>query len=142
MGLDWNPGNKPRPGSEAEFERLFHLVDQASGSDRDALLKRFFEVSVSAYETLQAPRVGTDENATAWARGKYAENAAAAESEAAFLTKLHGFYVVDLVSCDGVPPYSNGGAGQYVEAFSFRGQFLTDCVAEIGEPRRRRPELC
>jgi len=46
---------------------------------------------------------------------------------------MHGFYVLDLVApCDGVSRYSNGQAGGYVERYSFRGQFLTDCVEIIG----------
>jgi hypothetical protein len=35
--------------------------------------------------------------------------------------------------CDGLPPYSNGSPGGYVEQFSFRAQFLRDCADDIGE---------
>jgi hypothetical protein len=32
-----------------------------------------------------------------------------------------------------LPPYSNGSPRGYVEAYSFRGQFLKDCAADIGQ---------
>jgi len=45
---------------------------------------------------------------------------------------MRGFYVLDLVSpCDGLPRYSNGHTGGYVERYSFRGQFLKDCTEII-----------
>jgi hypothetical protein len=52
MGLDWNPGNKAKPGHEAE----------------DAPLERYHEISITAFETLGAPIVGRDAAADAWAR--------------------------------------------------------------------------
>jgi len=33
---------------------------------------------------------------------------------------------------DGLPRYTNGSPGGYVEAYSFRGQFLRDCEGIIG----------
>lgn len=30
MGLDWSPGNKPKPGCAAEFVRLFHALQDSS----------------------------------------------------------------------------------------------------------------
>lgn len=47
---------------------------------------------------------------------------------------MHGFYVLDLVSaCDGLPRYSNGNPGGYVERYAFRGQYLKDCTDIIGK---------
>lgn len=134
MGLDWNPGNKAKPGFEADYARLMQAVDSAAETEKEALRERFFEISTSAYETLAAPRVGFDAVADDWARARYRENPSAAATMEEFLSKLKGFYVVDLVpECDGIPPYSNGSTGGYVEPFSFRGQFLTDCKDVIGE---------
>lgn len=129
MGLDWNPGNKPKPGHEEEFDDLFRLL--TNGEEEQFLVDRFHKITISAYETLEAPRVGVDSAATEWARRRYAEQAPDV-SEQNFLSELEGYYVLDLVPpCDGLPQYTNGPAG-YVENFSFRAQFLNDCVDIIG----------
>jgi hypothetical protein len=147
MGLDWNPLGKPKPGHEAEFERLFYqLVDlpRRDGTtdnvfnlltpeNRETIEARWYEIQISPFETVQAPRVGFDPHADAWARQKYAEQEAPDKSEAEFLAGLQGYYVVALAPpCDGLPLYSNGPLG-YVELFSFRAQFLTDCSDIIAE---------
>ena len=132
MGLDWNPGNKPKPGYEKEFERLFHALQQKDGWLRKRREKRFFEISTTAFETLNAPRVGESPDADAWALEIF-RSEPRDESEESWLSKLHGFYVLDLVPpCDGIPRYSNGVAGGDVERFSFRAQFLVDCEYIIG----------
>lgn len=155
MGLDWNPGNKPKPGHEAEHEDivrrirekeyasgesvvskaigLFTASKQASKPTKEELLERFGEISSSAFETLDTPRVGFDDRATEWARKYHAENGIE-EQEEDWLESVKGLYIVWLVEdCDGVPRYSNGVPGGYVEPYSFRGQFLTDCTHIIGE---------
>lgn len=132
MGLDWNPGNRPKAGFEAEFERLFHALQGPATWWRKRKERRFFEISISAFETLAAPRVGKDEAATNWALERYREGPREV-SEAEWLAKLDGFYVVDLLRpCDGIPRYSNGTPGGYVEPFSFRAQFLVDCEYILG----------
>lgn len=160
MGLDWNPGNKPKPGFEAEFEEilrryeaedyideeasaggifgLFGKSKQAGKPTKEALQQRFDEITVSAFETLDAPRIGHDEAATQWAREVY-KDTEPEEPEEDWLESLKGLYVVSAVeNCDGVPRYSNGSLGSYVEPFSFRGQFLTDCVSVIGKDMLER----
>jgi hypothetical protein len=135
MGLDWNPGNKPKPGHEAEFERLFHELQKPSVWWRRRKERRFSEITVSAFETLAAPRVGIDTAATAWALERYREKTRDA-TEQEWIAKLHGTFVVDLLRpSDGIPRYSNGATGGYVEPFSFRAQFLTDCEYIIGSGR-------
>jgi hypothetical protein len=98
----------------------------------DAKRRRFMEISISAFETLQAPRVGVAPEADAWARDQHTrQNESTPLNE--WLEKLKGLYVVSVVQpCDGVPRYSNGSVAGYVEPFSFRAQFLTDCTAIIG----------
>ncbi len=154
MGLDWNPGNRPKPGFEAEFEEIirrmdkgryekeksalgrfigrFRPIDPDRQPTRQELLQRYNEISTTAFETLNAPRVGYDDPATRWARNQYAKQGSA-KSEQEWLESLHGFYVLDLVEdVDGLPRYTNGSPGGYVESFSFRAKFLQDCVEVLG----------
>jgi hypothetical protein len=150
MGLDWNPLGRPRPGHEEEFAGLFRtlfanpvnvgllekLLRRLRGFDREKLSARWFEIQISPYEALDAPRVGSDPPADEWARQYYRNmpgEKKAEKTEAEFLKEMSGYYVLQLVpACDGIPMYSNGGMG-YVERFSFRGQFLVnDCKDIIG----------
>ena len=147
MGLDWNPlAQRQSAGHEAEFDRLYRvLVDLPEdvgwiekklrrwrGIDRDALDRRWREIQITPYETLQAPRVGADPAADVWAISHYSGLPEPKQSEGEFLRKMAGYYVLQLVPrCDGLPWYTNGPAG-YVEPFSFRAQFLGDCQHIIG----------
>lgn len=131
VGLDWNPANKPRFGHELEFWALWDEFAKLA-EPTPAQLSRFTEISISAFETLNAPRVGVDVSATEWARERYAEQKAE-ESFETWVRRMEGLYVVSLVSpCDGLPRYSNGTVAGYVEPFSFRAQFLRDCETIIG----------
>lgn len=134
MGLDWNPGNKPKPGYEEEFDRLFRQLENVpERTEQESLLQRFRDISISAFETLNTPRVGYSEAADAWAREAYRERSPDC-TEQEWLQRLQGFYVLPLVpKCDGIPRYSNGDPGGYVEPYSFRAQFLVlDCEEIIG----------
>lgn len=132
MGLDWNPGNKPKPGYEKEFEKLFHKIQSEWCFRREAKIKRLHDISITAFETLAAPQVGRDEVANKWAREIYAKEQREI-TEAEWLKKLDRFYVLPLVPpCDGIPRYSNGSPGGYVEPYSFRAQFLVDSADIIG----------
>lgn len=131
MGLDWNPGNRPRPGFEVEFRRLADGIQEQRIKEGSPDHNRFFEISISAYETLQAPRVGSDSRADEWIRRKYHQQPQQM-SEAEWVKQFQGFYVVELVPpCDGIPRYSNGSPGGYVEPFSFRAQYLRDCESFV-----------
>ena len=134
MGLDWNPGDKPKPGHEAEFERLWRKLQSRHCWWRDAKVRQFKAISVAAWETLAAPRVGFDAAATQWAVERYPNRKDKNLTEEQFVSGMSGFRVLDLVPpCDGLPRYSNGSPGGYVEAYSFRGQFLSDCTEIIGD---------
>lgn len=132
MGLDWNPGNKPKPGFEREFVDLFYALQGDPSPERTRQEARFREISISAFETLGAPRVGFDSRADAWAL-EALQRARQPKPESEWLASLKGFYVLDLVPpCHGLPRYSNGSPGGYVERFSFRAQFLADSEEIIG----------
>lgn len=147
MGLDWNPIGKPKYGHEEEFEKLFRLLgDNPVGSwlerakqlfhrfDRDAATKRWFEIQISPFVTVQAPQVGMDPKADEWARARYREKPPKDKTEAQFLEELKGCYVVALAPpCDGIPYYTNGSAG-YVELYSYRAQFIViECKEIVGD---------
>ena len=105
MGLDWNPGPKSRSGSESEFEELWRSLHEKSCWFRARKVKRFKEIAIQAFETLNTPRVGFDNVATDWARNTAFPNRQnKALTEEAFVQGMKGFYVLDLVPpCDGIP---------------------------------------
>ena len=50
-----------------------------------------------------------------------------------FLAQLNGFAVLSLVAPrDGLPRYTNGSSGGYVERCSFRAQVPHDCAEDVG----------
>ena len=131
MGLDWNPGNRRRPGFEAEFWRLADGIRDERIKEGSPEHDRFFEISIAAFETLQTPRVGSDPNADEWIRRKYHQQPQQM-SETEWVRRFRGFHVVELVPpCDGLPRYTNGSPGGYVELYSFRAQFLRDCESFV-----------
>lgn len=135
MGLDWQPLGKPKPGHEAEFDKLYKKIFYAL-RDPERLWKKLHEIEVSPYETLRAPRVGFDADADRWAAEEYSKRPVERQSVSRheWSEMFHGYYVLDLVPLnDGIPIYSNGGAGSYCEAFSFRAKFLEDCRDVLGE---------
>lgn len=149
MGLDWNPIGRPKAGAEAEFEKLFNQLNgRPSGegwfaklkfalrqSSREAVTARWLDLQISPFDTVAAPQVGRDAVADAWIRERFRENPPAGKTEEAFLADMHGLYLVILAPpCDGIPYYSNGSPGGYVEPFSFRAQFIKlVCKEVVGE---------
>lgn len=132
MGLDWHPGNKAKPGFEAEYEALLKKLMDGEVEDGDPEHERYFEISTSAYETLEAPRAGHDNAATEWARKQYNEQKPPIPWED-WLEEMRGYYVLDLCSpCDGLPKYTNAPIG-IGELYTFRAQFLRDCTDVIGD---------
>ncbi|HEY3898804.1 MAG TPA: hypothetical protein VGM54_09340 [Chthoniobacter sp.] len=132
--MDWNPGPKAKPGKEAEFEILWRKLHGGWCWFRKAKVRRFKEMTDSAFDTLQTPTIGVDEAATEWARAQFERRVDKSLTEKEFLGRMHGFRVLGLVPpCDGLPRYTNGSPGGYVEAYAFRAQFLRDCTDIIGE---------
>ena len=79
MGLDWQPLGRPKPGHEAEFNRLFDkLMDGVRAATRAR--ERMRAIEVSPFETLGAPRIGFDEQADRWAEEQYRQRPAAEQS--------------------------------------------------------------
>jgi hypothetical protein len=134
MGYDWNPGPKAKIGFEEEFKNLWMKLHHKSCFFRERKIKRFKEITIEAFETLSVPRVGHDPKANEWVLKQYPNRKDPSISETQWVEQFYGFYVVELVDpCDGLPRYSNGSAGGYVELYSFRGQFLNDCADIIGD---------
>src|SRR3954469_8770743 len=133
MGLDWNPGPKAKPGCEAEFEQLWRKLQSPRDWAHDAMVRRFGEITLTAFDTLGVPTVGIDAPATEWARQQFARRVDKSLTEEQFLSGMKGFRVLALVPpCDGLPRYTNGHPAGYVEAYAFRGKFLEDCTEIIG----------
>jgi len=134
MGLDWNPGPKPKAGFENEFRELWTKLQAKTCFFRERKIRRFREITTTAFDTLDTPRVGIDATATNWARHEaFPRRADKSLTEEVFLSQMQGFYVLELVpACDGLPRYTNGQAGGYVEKYAFRGAFLKDCEEIIG----------
>lgn len=147
MGLDWNPIGKPKPGAEEEFAALFKQLGELPtrpgwfekirlrrrGIDREAIKNRWYEIQITPYETLGAPRVGESAEADAWARQRYNEMKEPRPPEDEFMKEMQDYYVLALLPPnDGLPPYSNWTAG-YVERFSFRAEFLRLCKDIVPE---------
>lgn len=124
MGLDLVVEGCAKPGHETEWRRLLQLSfegDEPTPADS----ARFAEVSIPPYERLGAPRVGYDKAADDWIINE--RKASTPEDIAAVLKDFHGYYALRLVTCDGVPFYSNGGLYDGVNETSFRGDFLSAC---------------
>jgi hypothetical protein len=130
MGLDLVVEGCARPGHEAEWRRS---VERAFGDDRltEAEIARFNEISIAAYERVDAPRVGYDAAADAWI--VEAQKASTPDEIEAVLKEFRGYYVLRLVTCDGVPDYSHGGLYDGVDETSFRGAWLDECGDVLGK---------
>jgi len=156
MGLDWNPMARPKPGMEAELERLVAEIDagavsrgeglvarllgarRLSKQETEARIERFREISEAPYVTLGAPRVGFDPAADAWLRGKLEAGGKLAELEQT-RAETRGYWVLDLLPpCDGFPLYTNHGAYEGLDRYSFRAQFLDDAREIIGKDLHAR----
>lgn len=128
MGLDLTVEGCARPGHEAEWRQLLERAFKDLELS-DAQVARFNEISIPGYERIGAPRVGSDAAADAWIIA--ARKAETPEDVSATLKEFSGYYVVRLVTCDGVPAYSHGGLYDGVDETSFRGEFLKSCTKVI-----------
>ena len=138
MGLDMRPLGKPKPGFEKRFAEIFEMLSQnnipqsSNGNklpSREELLQEWFAGQIQTYETIKAPRVGSDKEADDWIKSRYDELEKKPPLDE-FLKEYQGYYVIELAKeQDGVPVYMAMGQDENV----FRGQFLSDCVDLIGE---------
>lgn len=128
MGLDLVVEGCAKPGHETEWRRLLERAF-ADSQLSEAEIARFNEISIPGYQRIGAPRVGFDAAADAWI--VEARKAQTSEDVAATLKEFSGYCVLRLVTCDGVPTYSNGGLYAGVDETSFRGDFLKSCGSVI-----------
>lgn len=131
MGLDLVVEGCAKPGYESEWRQLLQRAF-ADSQLSEAEIVRFNDISIPGFERIGAPRVGFDATADAWIID--ARKARTPEDVAKALKDFHGYCVVRLVKCDGVPGYSNGGLYDGVDETSFRGEFLKNCMNVIDEP--------
>lgn len=140
MGLDWNPLAKPRAGFEEEFVTILRELagDAAPAqrtlteSQREARVARFGEISDPAHALLGAPRVGYDGAADRWLSERL-ERAGQRDDYEKARRQMHGYYVLDLLPpCDGFPAYTNYGAYEGLDRYSFRGSFLQEVEHVLG----------
>jgi hypothetical protein len=130
VGLDLVVEGCAKPGHESEWRRI--LERSLSGEEvSEADAARFQEISTPGYQRIGAPQVGFDDRADEWILK--ARKVTAPEDVIATLKGFHGYYVLRLVTCDGVPKYSNGSLYDGIDETSFRGAFLTDCQDVLGK---------
>jgi hypothetical protein len=130
MGLDWNPMARPKRGHDKEFVKVFRALERDAPKEGDARLARFREISQAPFETVGAPRVGFDRTANAWLARRIRDKRKRAKA----MITMKGYYVLDLLpECDGFPRYTNNGAYDGVDRYSFRAQFLFDCEKILGK---------
>ncbi len=124
MGLDLVVEGCAKPGHEEEWRRIL----ERSFAEKDVSeeeTERFSEISIPGYQRIGAPRVGYDKVADAWIIES--QKAKTDDEIQAVLKEFHGYYVLSLIKCDGIPEYSHGGLYEGAEETSFRGAFLKDC---------------
>jgi hypothetical protein len=124
VGLDLVVEGCAKPGHETEWR---HILERSFAEEElsKTEIARFEEISIPAYQCVDAPRVGFDRAADAWI---IEARKVKAEDVDATLREFHGYYVLRLVKCDGIPSYSNAGLYGGVDETSFRGAFLRDCT--------------
>ncbi|MDL5247635.1 hypothetical protein QRD38_18050, partial [Leptospira weilii] len=85
MGLDMRPMGKPKPGYKKRFNQLFRIIqgiekqkltlcEKMRGKkekSREDLLKEWFGIQISSYETIKAPVIGKDNEANEWLNAVY-----------------------------------------------------------------------
>ena len=132
MGLEWEPLPTPKRGFEREFEALFHKLAAATGSKREQVVSWFNEVAVPPFETIGAPRVGTDEEANAWLRARLEKSNRLAELEQIKI-EMHGYCVLELMPpCDGFPVYSSHKIADHLDRYSFHAERLAGLEDVLG----------
>lgn len=145
MGLDLKPLGKPKPGYEERFLELFELIgkdnfpeytllDKLWGKKKlptkEEILAEWFEIQISHFETIKAPRIGTDKEADDWILAQYNELTEKPPLKK-FLDDHQGLWVPELAK-------EQGGVAVYVspvyDITSFRGKFLDFCVDILDKP--------
>jgi hypothetical protein len=97
MGLDWNPGPKPKPEHEQEFRELWRKLHAKSCFLPSRKAKRLQQITITAFETLAIPRVGFDLGADQWALQKLFPNRPDKSlTEESFLKSIIGMPVASL----------------------------------------------
>ncbi|AUP77770.1 hypothetical protein [Flavivirga eckloniae] len=144
MGLDMIPLDKPKPGFEDRYTEIHKLLIEDNfpkpplikrllgkkHTTRDKLFKEWLAMGIKSYETIKAPRVGTDKNANIWIMKQY-DLLDEKPPIKSYINQNKGLYVIELAKeQDGVPDPEYCGIG---DRNIFRGEYLKDCIDLIGE---------
>ena len=130
MGLDLIPESRAKLGHEAEWRRFIERAF-ADGALTEDEIARFREISVPAYAAVGAPRVGSDPAADAWVLE--ARKAHTPEDRASVLKEFDGYHVLQLVTCDGLSPYSHGGLYEGVDETTWTARFADEQCTKLAE---------
>lgn len=123
MGLDLCVEGRAIPGHETEWESLIHRFF-AEEDISEAEHERFQSICQPAYESLGAPRVGTDTIADDWIAGQMADRMTREQA----IAEYHGYHAIALLESDGLPKFTHAGLYEGVDETSFRGKFLESCT--------------
>jgi hypothetical protein len=124
VGLDLVVEGRAKSGHEVEWRQILERSFRDDPRSDDEA--RFQEISIAPHEAIGAPRVGESPEADQWVIK--AQNAATPEETARVLAEFDGYYVLQLVRCDGISEYTHAGLYEGIDETSFRGKFLEACT--------------
>jgi hypothetical protein len=123
VGLDLCVEGRAIPGHEAEWESIIRRFFSEEELSEDEI-ERFQSISLPAYATLGAPRVGSDAAADDWIADRMADRMSREQA----IAEYNGYYALALIESDGLPKFTNSGLYEGVDDTSFRGKFLESCT--------------
>jgi hypothetical protein len=128
MGLDLIVEGRAKDGHEQEWRSILtrSFRDEPVSEEE---IQRFQQIVEPPFAAIGAPRVGYDDVANEWLAQRKPESVSLEDA----IQEHHGYYVVELLECDGVPKWSNGNLYEGVDATSFRGSWLSDCTDVLSQ---------
>lgn len=123
MGLDLCVEGRAIPGYEAEWESIIRRFFAEEGLSDDEV-ERFESISLPAYASLGAPRVGSDPAADNWIADQMADRMGREQA----IAENDGYYALALIESDGLPKFTNARSYEGVDETSLRGKFLESCT--------------
>lgn len=128
MGLDLCVEGRAIAGHEAEWESIIRRLFSEEELSEDEV-ERFQSISLPAYASLDAPRVGSDPAADNWIADQMADRMSREQA----IAEYNGYYSLALIESDGLPKFTNSGLYEGVDDTSFRGKFLESCTMVLSK---------